>query len=84
MIYNAQVNGADLVILKAENSRQQMYMTQVPPQVNWVPSPGYYQKCRNGRVYGYTNWVPIYQPGYVQQNVQNITSIDAEMVVMKK
>jgi hypothetical protein len=84
MIYNAQVNGADAVVLNKVNSRQQLSLIDVPPQVDWVPVPGYYQRCRNGKVYGTTNWVPFFRPGYVQPVTSTITGIDAEMIVLKK
>ncbi len=84
MIYNAQINGADAVILKKVNSRQQLYLTEVPPQTDWVPMTNYYQKCRNGQIQSYTNWVPFFRPGYTQQNVSEITAIDSEMIVLKK
>lgn len=83
MIYNAQANGADAVILKNVNSRQQVSLVEVPPQTDWIPTTGYYQRCKNGRVYSYTNWVPFFRPGYVQPVVDTITGIDAEMIVTK-
>lgn len=84
MEYNARVHGADAVVLKAVSERRQMEIVQVPPRVDWVPAGGYYQKCENGRVYGYTNWVPIFQPGYTFPVIDAITGIDAEMIVLKK
>ncbi len=84
MIYNAQINGADAVILKGVNTRQLRYLTQVPPQVDWVPVGNYYRNCDNGEIYGGTNWVPFFRPGYVQENIENITAIDSEMIVFKK
>jgi len=83
MIYNARIHGADLVVLKNVNSRRQTTLVQVPPQVDWVPVPNYYE-TKKGRVRGYTNWVPFFRPGYVQPVVDTITGIDAEMVVLKK
>ena len=84
MIYNAQITGADAVILKGVNMRQQRYLTQVPPQVDWIPVGNYYRNCRDGETYGGTNWVPFFRPGYVQENIENITAIDSEMIVLKK
>jgi len=83
MVYNAQINGADAVILKSTGNWQQSSVVQVPPQVNWVPSGGFV-RGRCGRVYAYNSWVPVFSPGYVQPYVDNITSIDAEMIVFKK
>lgn len=83
MIYNAQMNGADAVILKKTSSRQQTTLVNVPPRVDYVPSTGYYRdKC--GRLQTYTNWIPFFQPGYVQPVVDTIMGIDSEMIVLKK
>ena len=81
MVYNAQANGADAVVLKKVNSRQQLYLTEVPPQTDWVPVTNYYQKCRDGETYSYTNWVPFFRPGYVREDVAEITAIDSEMIM---
>ena len=83
MIYNAQVNGADLVVLKNVTTRRETTLVQVPPQVDWVPVPNYYE-TKKGRVRSYTNWVPFFRPGYVQPVVDTVTGIDAEMVVLEK
>jgi hypothetical protein len=83
MVYNAQINGADAVVVKKVATRQQVSSAQVPPRVDWVPVPGYY-RGRHGRIYGSTQWVPYFQPGYVQHWVDQITAIDAEMIVIKK
>ena len=83
MIYNAQVNGADAVVLKATNERRQVSLVEVPPQMDWVPVSNWYRD-RCGNVYENTSWVPIYRPGYVQPVVQDITGIDAKMIVLKK
>lgn len=83
MIYNAQVNGADAVVLKSVSTRQQTNFYQVPPSVDYIPSTGYYQG-KHGKTYSYTNWIPFYRPGYTQAYTSNITGIDSEMVVLKK
>ncbi len=78
--YNARVNGADAVILKDVAGRREVFLTRVPPRVDWVPFYG-------GGPYGYygpgfVRYYPIWQPGYVQANEALITSIDAEMIVV--
>jgi hypothetical protein len=83
MIYNAQANGADAVVLKATNERRQMSYLQVPPQMDWVPVSNWYRD-KKGNVWGGTSWIPFYRPGYVQPYLQEITGIDAEMIVLKK
>ena len=83
MVYNAQINGADAVVLKTVKTRQQTSFYQVPPRTDWVPSTGYYQG-RHGKVYGYTTWVPYFQPGYTGAHTSNITGIDSDMIVFKK
>jgi len=84
MIYNARENGADAVILKSLKTRREEFFTDVPPQVDWIPVENYVS-CRNndgGRTY--TNWIPIFQPGYVRRSVVEISAIDSEMIVLKK
>jgi len=83
MEYNAQVNGADAVILKNARVREQMKYVEVPPQTDWVPYSTYY-RGRNGRVCGGTTWAPVFRPGYVQPYLDRITAIDAHMIVFKK
>lgn len=82
MIYNAQIHGADAVVLKDVSSNTQTAFYQVPPQFNYVPVTGTY--CKNGKSYTYTNFIPVYQPGYLQPYTSTITAIDAEMIVLKK
>ncbi len=83
MIYNAQANGADAVVLKATSHRRQISLLQVPPQMDLIPVSNWYRD-KKGNVYGGTSWVPYFRPGYVQPYLEEITGIDAEMVVFKK
>lgn len=83
MIYNARMNGADAVILKATSQRRQTSLVNVPPQMDWVPVNNYY-RGRKGRVYGNTTWIPVMQPGYVRAYTQDIMGINSEMIVFKK
>lgn len=84
MIYNARVNGADAVILKSLKTQRNEFFTNVPPQVDWIPVQNYVQCRNNNRVQSYTNWIPIFQPGYVRRDVVEISTIDSEMIVLKK
>ena len=83
MIYNAQVNGADAVVLKNVATREKLNTVQVPPRVDYYPVQNYY-RGKHGKVYGSTQWIPFFQPGYTQQWIDQITAIDAEMIVTKK
>lgn len=83
MIYNAQANGADAVVLKSTSQRRQLSYLQVPPQMDWIPVSNWYRD-KKGNVWGGTSWVPFYRPGYVQPYVDEITGIDAQMIVLKK
>lgn len=83
MVYNAQIHGADAVVLKTVNSRRQTSLYTVPPRVDWYPATDYY-RGRHGKVHGYTNWIPYYQPGYTGAYTTDITGMDSEMIVFKK
>lgn len=88
MLYNARVNGADAVILRSADSREQVGYTAVPPQTDWVPVPGpvivtQNKKGNNTYYQSYPSYIPIFRPGYWQQVVETITSIDAEMIVFR-
>ena len=83
MIYNAQMNGADAVILKKTNSRKETSLVNVPPRMDYIPSTSYYRD-RCGRLQAYTNWIPIFQPGYVMPVTDTIMGIDSEMIVLIK
>ncbi len=82
MIYNAQVNGADAVVLEGTTERRQLGLLEVPPQMEWVPVSNWYRD-KKGRVWGGTSWIPFYRPGYVQPYVQKIIGIDAKMIVLE-
>jgi len=94
MIYNARANGADAVILKKADSKDQVNFTQVPPRMEWIPMPGPViavnngggkKNCGNNQTYvSYPTYMPVYQPGYTRRWVQTIIGIEAEMIVMKR
>lgn len=92
MVYNARANGADAVVLKKAQSKEQVNFTEVPPRTDWVPMPGPVvavnngggkKNCNNTSYVSYPYYMPVYQPGYVRRWVQTIIGIDAEMIVVK-
>ncbi len=88
ILYNARVNGADAVILKDVSGRRELYLTRVPPRVDYVPVGGYYGGYgRRGYGgyggFGYAAYFPIYQPGYVRADEEVITSVSAEMIRLR-
>ncbi|MFZ4777434.1 MAG: hypothetical protein ACOYM3_18865 [Terrimicrobiaceae bacterium] len=92
MLYNARANGADAVILKKSESKNQVNVTEVPPRMDYVPMPGPViavnnggKKCGGNPTYvSYPYYMPVYQPGYTRRWMETIIGIDAEMIVLKK
>jgi hypothetical protein len=89
MIYNARANGADAVILKRAESKDQLRFTEIPPHTDWIPVSGQVVATNNGKHCGNQTYVsnpaymPVYRPGYIRRWVQTIIGIDAEMIVIK-
>lgn len=88
MLYNARANGADAVILRSADSREQVRLAQVPPRTDWIPVPGpvivtQNKKGNNTYYQSGPSYVPVFRPGYWQQVVDTITAIDAEMIVFR-
>jgi len=79
MVYNAQIHGADAVVLKNATTRREVSFQRVPPQGDWVPT---FRRGKGGEVYA--RRVPFLRPGYAQRWVNIITTIDAEMIVFEK
>jgi hypothetical protein len=79
MIYNAQIHGADAVLLKTARTRRELSVQRIPPQIDWVPG---YHHGKHGKVY--RNLMPLVRPGYTQRWVNEITAIDAEMIVFER
>lgn len=91
MLYNARANGADAVILKNADAKQQVNFTEVPPRTDWIQVPGPVVAVNNGNCkknnvsyVAYPTFVPVFQPGYIRRWVQTIVAIDAEMIVLKR
>lgn len=79
MIYNAQIHGADAVLLKTAKTRREVSIQYLPPQLDWYPA---YQRGKHGEVH--TRWVPYLRPERPLRWVDEITAIDAEMIVFEK
>ena len=58
MIYNAQVHGADTVLLWAANAHREVSVQYAPPKVDWYPA---YRHSKHGKV---STRVPYVRPGY--------------------
>jgi hypothetical protein len=87
MLYNARANGADAVILRSSDSRQQERFMQVPPRTDWVavPGPVFVEKKKNKTYYQTApSYIPVFRPGYVERFVDTIIGIDSEMIVFKR
>jgi len=84
--YNARRNGADAAILRDRKTRQELQLVNVPPSLEYVPVTNYVyvqNKDNSVSVYPVINYIPVYQPGYVFENVVDITAIEAEMIVFE-
>jgi hypothetical protein len=79
MIYNAQVHGADAVVLKSITTRREVSVQRVPSQVDWF---SIYRRDKYGNIR--RNMVPYVRPGYTQRRRSEITAIDAEMIVFER
>jgi len=87
MEYNARANGADAVLLKDANSRQDTRVAEVPPRWDYEPVTTYVNRqCGRGQssYQPVTTYVPVFRPGYLQRYEVVITGIDAEMLKFKK
>ena len=79
MIYNAQMHGADAVLLRTAKTRREVSVQHAPPKVDWYPA---HRRGKHGKIY--TRRVPYFRPGYPVRWVKEITAIDAEMIVFEK
>jgi hypothetical protein len=79
MIYNAQIRGADAVVLKTANTRREVSVQRVPSRVDWF---SIYRRDKDGNIR--SNLVPYVRPGYTQRRTSEITAIDAEMIVFER
>lgn len=86
MEYNARRVGADLVYLKHSATEPLPYSYWVPPRTRFVPVGGATTvRKKDGERVTYRYWrdIPVFEPGYVVRGVDLLTSIDAEMIVLK-
>jgi hypothetical protein len=79
MIYNAQVHGADAVWLKSAKSRREVSYQHVPPRMDWYPVS---RRSKNGKID--TRWAPYMRPEPPRRWVNELTAIDARMIVFNK
>jgi hypothetical protein len=79
MIYNAQIHGADAVLLRTARTRREVSFQYAPPRVERYPA---HRRGKHGKIE--TRWVPYLRPGYPVRWVKEITAIDAEMIVFEK
>lgn len=85
LIYNAQQAGADAVIIKNYQNWSVPSYYSVPPVYGWLPVGGWYGGgCgRWGGGWSVGGAVPIAYPGYTGVSYQNVTGVDARMIVFK-
>lgn len=79
MIYNARIHGADAVLLRTAKTRRDVSIQYLPPQMDWYPA---YRRGKHGNVE--TRWVPYLRAQRPLRWVDEITTIDAEMIVFEK
>ncbi len=79
MIYNAQIHGADAVLLRTAKTRREVSLQYLPPQIDWYPA---YRRGKHGKVE--TRWAPYLRQERPLRWVDEITAIDAEMIVFEK
>jgi hypothetical protein len=79
VVYNAQMRGADAVLLRTARTRREVSVQYAPPKVERYPA---YRRSKHGKIY--TRWVPYLRPGYQVRWAKEITAIDAEMIVFEK
>jgi hypothetical protein len=81
--YNARRNGADAVILKTMDAREESGWARTPPRTTWVPVAGPPVRCENGRYYYPTRWVPVTSPGVLVPATWEVIGFVAEMIVFR-
>lgn len=85
--YNARLNGADAIVLRKKKIFHETTLTDVPPTIEMMPITRYeYVQTgpnNNRRVVmvPVETYVPIYVPGYVNENIIAWTRVEADMIV---
>jgi len=83
----ARLRGADAIILREKDSFQETNLVDVPPTMRWVPVTRIVyvttgpRNNRSTRAVPVTNFMPVFQSGYVAENVQNWTGVRADFIV---
>ena len=79
MIYNAQIHGADAVWLKGSSARREVTFQHLPPRME------YYSVSRRGEDGKIdTRWAPYLRPEPPLRWVNDLTAVDARMIVFHK
>jgi hypothetical protein len=83
----ARKHGADAIILREKKSFRETNLVDMPPTMRWVPvtrivyvSSGP-KNNRTTRAVPVTNFYPVFQPGFIAENVQDWTGVHAEFIV---
>ena len=79
MIYNAQIHGADGVWLKGSRTRREVTFQHVPPRMDWYPVS---RRGKDGKID--TRWAPYMKPEPPLRWVNDLTAVDARMIVFQK
>lgn len=83
----ARKHGADAIILRHKDSFRETNLVDMPPSMRWVPvtriiyvSSGP-KNNRTTRAVPVTDFYPVFQPGFVAENIQNWTGVNADFIV---
>jgi len=83
----ARKHGADAIILRQKENFRETNLVDMPPTMRWVPvtrivyvSSGP-KNNRTTRAVPVTNFYPVFQPGFVAENVQDWTGVHADFIV---
>jgi hypothetical protein len=79
MIYNAQIHGADGVWLKGSRTRREVRLQHVPPRMDWYPVS---RRGKDGKIDA--RWAPYMRPEPPRRWVNDLTAVDARMIVFQK
>lgn len=85
----ARKHGADAVILRQKNNFRETTLVDIPPEMRWIPRTRIIyiksgsRENRTTRAVPVTDFFPVWQPGYVAENVQDWTAVRAEFIVFE-
>lgn len=85
----ARIHGADAILLQERRDFRETTLVDIPPTTKWVPvtrivyvTSGSGQK-KTTTATPVTEYYPVFQPGYLAENVQNWTAVRAEFIVFE-